>query len=176
MGEHETRGGKILPAFFVEPIELGAEFESGEWPLHMTYFPPVETTLTAEHAAQLRRYINPMRPFMTTIADPDKFGPNRDIPVRHLVHTRELMAVHRKIFAVFQYLPHNAQYRMPYNPHISIDKDDPRAQKGDTIELGGFSIAEKRDRSNTWQIVAKVGLKGAEMTTDARIIKHSESV
>ena len=63
---------------------------------------------------------------------------------------------------------------MPYNPHISIDKDDHRTQKGDTIEIGGFSIAEKREGRATWQIVAKIGLKGAEMTTDARIIKSSE--
>lgn len=174
MAEQEARGGKILPAFFVEPVQLGEEFPSGEWPLHMTYFPPVEMTLRPVHAEQLRRYVNPMEPFMATIGEDDKFGPKRDIPVRHLEHTPQLMAVHRKILAVFQSLPYNAQYRMPYNPHISIDKDDHRAQKGDTIEIGGFSIAEKREGHATWQIVAKIGLKGAEMTTDARIIKSSE--
>lgn len=176
MFEQEARGGKILPAFFVEPVQLGEEFPRGEWPLHMTLFPSVETTLTPAHAEQLRRYVNPMEPFMATIGRDDKFGPNRDIPVRHLEHTPQLLAVHRKILAVFQYLPHNTQYRMPYNPHISIDKDDPRAEEGDTIEIGGFSIAEKREGCATWQIVATIGLKGAEMATDARIIKHSERI
>jgi 2'-5' RNA ligase len=115
-----------------------------------------------------------MKPFMATIGKDDKFGPDHTIPVRRITRTPELVAVHRNILAVFQSFPHDAKYRMPFKPHITIAKDDPRAQAKDMIEVGGFSIAEKAPRSDTWQIVAKIGLKGADIATDARIIKYSE--
>lgn len=174
MSEHEMRGGKFLPAFFVEPVMLGEEFESGDLPLHMTYFPPVDTLFEPEYADKLRGYINPMEPFIAKVGEGDYFGPNHDIHVKLMVRSPELVAVHRKILAVLQHLPHSAQYRMPYNPHVTIDKDDTRIETGDSIEIGGFSIVEKLQTRDTWQVIAKIGLKGAEMSTDAKIIKTSQ--
>jgi hypothetical protein len=176
MDGQEAQGGKFLPAFFVEPVELGDEFPRGEWPLHMTYFPPVRAQFTAGHAEQLRRFVNPIEPFMATVGEDDMFGPNRDVPVRLMVPSERLQAVHRRILAVFQELPHSTQFRMPYRPHVAIKSDDQRVQEGDEIEVGGFSIVERPGNSNTWQVIAKIGLKGAAMQTDARLIKHSERI
>jgi hypothetical protein len=171
MSDQEARGGKFLPAFFVEPVALGDEFEAGELPLHMTYFPPVNTRLERQYVQRLKMYINPMEPFMATVGEGRNFGPNEDIHVRTMVHSERLLAVHRKILSVLQYLPHSSTYRTPYNPHITIDETDTRVETGDSIEIGGFSIVEKDLRRGTWQVMAKIGLRGGEMMTDARIIK-----
>lgn len=174
MVQQETQGGKILPAFFVEPIALGETFQSGEWPLHMTYFPPITTHFTPHHAEKLRANLNPMSPFIATVGQAALFGPNHDLPVLRIDKSSELMVVHRRLIAVFQGLPHNPEYRMPYNPHVSISKSDTRLETGDAIEIGGISIAEKAQSSDMWQIIAKIGLKGAPLQTDARIIKAPE--
>ena len=170
----EVRGGKFLPAFFIEPVVLGQEIAAGQLPLHMTYFPPVKTSFQPALANLLREYVNPMDPFIATVGEDDFFGPNSDKPVRKMVQTQELVAVHRKILSVLQYLPHSTQYRTPYNPHISIAHDDTRIETGDSIEIGGFSIVEKPEYAEAWRVIAKIGLRGADMVTDARIIKKSE--
>ena len=172
MTRHETQGGKFLPAFFVEPVELGQEFPRGELPLHMTYFPPVNTQFPPESADHLRRIINPIPPFTAKVGDSAIFGPpDNPVHVKRVLKSDRLMVVHRRLVAALQYLPHSPQYRMPYNPHITISEDDDRVQTGDQIEIGGLSIVEKRHAHSPWQVMAKIGLKGAEITTDGRIIR-----
>jgi len=173
MAEQEAQGGKFLPAFFVEPVSLNDQFAKGELPLHMTYFPPISASFTPQHAEQLRRYVNPMEPFMATVGESAYFGPENDIHVKLMERSDRLLAVHRKILSVFQYLPHSTQYRMPYNPHVSIAEGDTRVETGDSIEIGGFSIVEKPYLSETWRVIAKIGLKGSDMTTDAQLIKNT---
>ncbi len=172
MSLQETQGGKFLPAFFVEPVVLGQEFEK-KLPLHMTYFPPVETQFQLEYAEKLRHYTNPMPPFIATVGENNLFGDKKDIPVKEMVHNGPLLAVHRAILAALHYLPHPAQYRTPYNPHVSMAHDDPRLEREDEIEIGGFSIVEKPRPGAPWRVMAKIGLKGADMITDARIIKRT---
>lgn len=156
----QEESGKFLPAFFVDVVELGQVFPRGEWPLHMTYFPPIQTSFDAKLAPNLRRYLNPMPPFEATVGESDFFGPQFDIHVRRIEPSPQLLTVHRALVAALRHLPHNARYRMPYNPHISIDKDDTRLQTGDVFEVGGLSIIEKPAHSQTWQVIAKIGLKG----------------
>lgn len=168
------RGGKFLPAFFVEEVELGQTFARGEWPLHMSYFPPVNTAFRPELAARLREYINPMPPFIAEVGEDDMFGPDRDVPVKLMMPSKELIAVHRALVSVLQYLPHPAQYRTPFNPHVSVKEGGVQLETGDTIEIGGFSIVETTPYSPNWQVLAKIGLRGTDMATDARLIKKSK--
>ena len=158
----QEKSAKFLPAFFVDVVEVGQEFESGELPLKMTYFPPVETAFDPRLAKHLRRLINPMPPFEATIGHDDMFGDNHDIPVRHVIHTGPILAVHRALVSTLQHLPHATRYRTPYNPHITpgSSANDPRIQVGQTIEMGGLAIVEKTVARGTWQVLAKIGLKG----------------
>lgn len=165
------RGGKFLPAFFVEPVELGANFQRGKWPLHMSFFAPVETTFNPELALLMREYVNPMEPFVATVGEPTLFGDNEDIPVHRMVETPQLHAVNRALVSVLQYLPHSARYRTVFRPHITAKANGLQLNTGDTIEVGGFSIVETNNYSPNWQVIAKIGLKGADMVTDARLIK-----
>lgn len=157
----QEKPAKFLPAFFVDVVELGEEFPSGELPLHMTYFPPVQTTFDPELAPVLRRLINPMPPFLARVGKDDKFGENFDIPVKRVEHSPRIMAVHRALVATLQCLPHSAQYRTPYRPHITVDLKSDRIKTGDVLEMGGLSIVEKNSYRGTWQVLAKIGLKGS---------------
>ena len=174
MSAQEVRGGKFLPAFFVEEVELGQTFARGEWPLHMSYFPPVNASFQPQLATRLREYVNPMAPFIAQVGEDALFGPDRDVPVKLVEPSKELLAVHRALVSVLHYLPHPAQYRTPFNPHVSVKEDGPQLETGDTIEIGGFSIVETLPNSSTWQVLAKIGLKGTDMATDARLIKKSK--
>lgn len=158
----QEKSAKFLPAFFVDVVELGQEFNSGELPLHMTYFPPVETSFKPELAGHLRRLINPIPPFRAVIGEDDMFGEKHDVPVRHVLHNGPVLSVHRALVSTLQYLPHATQYRTPYRPHISLGNhgDDLRIQKGEVIEMGGLAIVEKTASRGTWQVLAKIGLKG----------------
>lgn len=150
---------KFLPAFFVDVVELGEEFKAGELPLHMTYFPPVKANFTPRIADNLRRLINPMPPFEAIVGQPGKLGDNFDIPVRFVEPSDQLFAVHRALVATLQYLPHDPKYRMPYNPHISMEETNTRLRAGDAIPMAGLSIVEKAPYGR-WQVMAKIGLKG----------------
>ena len=173
MAWHETQGGRFLPAFFVEPVEVGQEFPVSELPLHMTYFPPVGAPFRPESANHLRRLINPLPPFVATVGDSAMFGPPDDpVHVKQMIKDDRLMNVHHRLVMALRHLPHSSQYRMPYNPHITIPEGDDRVQTGDQIEVGGLSIVEQSGLRGTWQVMAKIGLKGAAMTTDGRIIRR----
>jgi hypothetical protein len=162
---YQEESEKFLPAFFVDVVELGQEFKSGELPLHMTYFPPVQAPFDIQTATKLRRLINPLKPFTATVGESDLFGPDRDIHVKLIEHSPQLLAVHRRLVATFQDLPHDPKYLMPYTPHIAMDVHDTRIKTGDTIEMGGLSIVEKLPYKGVWQVLAKIGLKGeAEIT------------
>lgn len=172
MAYQETYGGKFLPAFFVEPVAVGEEIE-GKLPLHMTYFPPVSAEFKPEYADMLRHYCRPIPPFMATVGEPNIFGEKKDVPVREMVHNSQILLVHRGILAALHHLPHPTQYRTPYKPHVSIAHDDTRVETGDQIEIGGFSVVEKKGSGQPWRVMAKIGLKGADMVTDAKIIKRN---
>ncbi len=171
MSEQASRGGKFLPAFFVEQVELGDTFKRGDWPLHMSYFPPVGTTFQPELAHLMREYVNPMSPFIATVGKDVLFGPGEDQPAKLMVETKELIAVHRALVSVLHYLPHSTRFRTPFRPHVSTKSGGIQLDTGDSIEVGGFSIVETSDYSPNWQVIAKIGLKGADMATDASLIK-----
>jgi len=154
---------KFLPAFFVDVVELGEEFKSGELPLHMSYFPPLQTAFDARYADAARRLINPMPPFTATVGNSDYFGDQHDIHVKRIESTPQVMVVHRALVAAMGYLSHDTRYRTPYSPHISVDQTDQRIATGDTIEMAGLSIVEKDPRRNTWKVMAKIGLKGENL-------------
>ncbi len=151
---------KFLPAFFVDVVELGQEFNSGELPLHMTYFPPLKAAFDPRYAESARRFINPIPPFTAQVGKDVLFGDNEDIPAKLIEHSPRLLVVHRALVASIGYLTHDARYRTPYNPHITVKQGDTRISTGDEIEMAGLSIVEKDPQRNTWKVMAKIGLKG----------------
>lgn len=157
--EIQEPSGKFLPAFFVDVVQLGEEFPSGELPLHMTYFAPLKTALRREYVEEARRYVNPLPEFTAHIGEPELFGDARDIPVMLVEPTKEVVQVHRMLSAAFGRLPHDRRF-MPFRPHVTVHGEDARLVEGGEIHIGGLSLVEKDPRLDVWRVMAKIGLKG----------------
>ena len=71
---HGIESQKFVPAFFVDIVEMGTVFEPGEWPHHITMFPPVEETYRCEYGEQLRHAVNPMAPFDVVVGKSALYG------------------------------------------------------------------------------------------------------
>ena len=151
---------KFLPAFFVDVVELGEEFPSGELPEHMTWFPPIYTGFTPKIAEDMRRLINPIPPFIATVGEEALLGDNHDIPVQLIESTPQLLAVRRALVSTLQHLPHSRKFEDNFTAHVTVGRNGSRFQAGDHIKMGGLSIVEKTNYRPTWQVIAKIGLKG----------------
>ncbi len=162
MSEQEMRGGKFLPAFFVDEVKLNETFLSGTWPLHITLFPPVRAEYTGEYGEQVRRFVNPVEPFDVVVGASAFFGPDEDIYVRKIESSSSLQTVHQGLVKALAYLTHDPTYRLPYNPHITLDKHDARIERGDVIWVEGMSIVAQSADSREWRVVDKMRFKGVE--------------
>lgn len=160
MDSQEQRGGKFLPAFFLDMIPKGYEFQSGKWPHHVTLFPPLEEPYDPTFGEQLRGELNHHYPFIVRTAHEAFFGPDRTTKVRLLEPSLSLQEVHYLIEKAIGDIDHDDTYREPYNPHITVEQFDD-VPKGRSIFIAGLSIVEKR-LGGTWKVVDKIGLKGGE--------------
>ena len=158
-GAEKPQEAKFIPAFFLPVVERWQEFPAGQWPHHVTLFPPLEGEYNPELGERLRGELNQHYPFIVRTASEDAFGPNKDIPVRLLEPSLSLQGVHYLIERAIGDIMHDKTYRQPYNPHITVEtvNDVP---KGASIFIAGLSIVEKRI-GGVWSVVDKVRLKGA---------------
>ena len=148
---------KFVPAFFVDIVEKGETFPLGDWPLHITLFPPILAPYLGRYGEQLRSTVNAMSPFDVTVGEDDKFGPNKDLPVLRIAESPRLRALHGELVGALANLMHDPTYRQPYNPHIS-KIPGMAIETGDIINIGGFSIVEKKN--GLWMVTDKIGLRG----------------
>ncbi len=155
----EERGSKFLPAFFVDIVEVGQTFRSGDLPLHVTLFPPLQARYEKEFGYVMKGVVNPQTPFEVTVGEEDLFGPEYDVPVFHIEESPQLKRIHQSLVHALGVLLHDDTYRQPYNPHITIRPGEQTVHTGDNILIGGFSIVEKNIRGN-WEVVDNIGLKG----------------
>lgn len=161
----QDSSAKFLPAFFVDVVALGQQFNAGELPLHMTYFPPLRAELSQQHVKDMRHYLNPLPPLELQVTESAYFGDDNNQHVKRVKRTPRVLVAHRALVSAVGRLPHDMRYRMPFNPHITIAEDDTAIQTGDSIEVGGVSIIVKPENSRVWTVMAKIGLKGGLQTT-----------
>lgn len=152
------RSVKFLPAFFLPVVERGQEFTSGALPLHITLFPPILAAYERRFGDEMRNKLNEYAPFTVTAAGEGRFGPNQDIPVRLLEPSLSMQGMHAMLEVAIGGLLHDATYRRPYNPHITVADFSEVSAKQD-ITIGGLSIVEKV-ADGSWKVVDKIGLKG----------------
>jgi|GEM_PF-2999943 len=148
---------KFVPAFFVDIVEKGETFPIADWPLHITLFPPLQTPYLGRYGEDLRGAVDGLSPFDVTVGEDDEFGPDNDLPVLRIEESPRLRGLYGALVDTLANLIHDPTYRQPYNPHIS-KKLGMTIQTGDTINIGGFSIVEKK--GSLWTVTDKIGLKG----------------
>ena len=156
-------GEKFVPAFFLDVVERGEVFEPGNWPLHITTFPPILHHYDEQFGEDMRALINPFSPFVVRVGGNDLFGPDRDLPVKRIEPSLPLQGLHYMLIKAVGNLLHDPTYRQPYNPHISVEDYD-QVPTGTELEIGGISLVEKQT-SGLWTVVDKVGLRGKHETT-----------
>ncbi len=61
------RTDKFVPAFFADVVDLGTEFKRGDWPLHITLFPPILDRYQKEYGYAMKWAVNPLAPFDVTV-------------------------------------------------------------------------------------------------------------
>lgn len=150
-------GEKFLPAFFVEITEKGQNFGRGDWPAHITLFPPIDEAYSDTYTEVFRQALNHVPAFDVVVGEDRLFGPDEDVPVRVIVPSDALRAVHQELVLVCGMLLHDPTYRRPYNPHISHPEHF-GIKSGQPIHIGGFCVAVCFGGS--WNIVEKIGFKG----------------
>ena len=168
MPQQETLGGeKFLPVFFVDEVKIGETFTSGDWPLHITLFPPLEATYQPSDGERIRFNVHAFEPFSVTAGEEAMFGPAEDVHVRKIEQSDPLNRVHKGLVRALSRLSHDPQYRMPYNPHISEVASSTPVLKGTSMLLEGLSIAVQKQRitsggelQKTWEVVDKMRFKG----------------
>lgn len=166
MSEQEALGGKFLPVFFVDEVKEGAEFQAGEWPLHMTLFPPLEASYDAPLGKAIRHFVNPVEPFTAAVGESDTYGTQEMIDsgkgvfVRKVEENTSLRKVHGGLVQALAHLRHNPTFRMPYNPHVSMDTNDSRLTQGKQMWVEGMSVVTREPGSKIWQVVDKMRFKG----------------
>lgn len=108
---------------FVEPVEDGFRFRSGEWPLHVTIAPPFSVDSFSEDLVRdLEAFCATTEPFGATVEGGELFGPRRDLPV-NLVSRGRLAPLHEGLVAVLE--RHGATFKNPdyikgrYRPHVT---------------------------------------------------------
>lgn len=149
---------KFVPAFFLPVVEKGESFPSGQFPQHVTLFPPLELPYDSEFGARLRREFNHHHPFTVHTGSEAFYGPDGETPVRLIEPSLSLQGVHYLIERAVGDTFHDKTYRHPYSPHVSVERFDD-LPKGAEIFIAGLSIVEKHS-GGEWTVVDKIGLKG----------------
>jgi len=166
MSSQEASGGKFLPVFFVDEVKEGAQFQAGEWPLHMTLFPPLETSYDAPLGKAIRYFVNPVEPFNAVVGKSDIFGTQEMIDsgkgvfVRKIEENPSLRKVHGGLVQALAHLRHNPTFRTPYNPHVSMDPINQRLHEGSDIWVEGMSLVTREPGAKVWKVVDKMRFKG----------------
>jgi len=148
---------EFIPAFFVDIVQKGETFSHGEWPLHITLFPPLQTSYHGYYGDKLRSVVTALYPFDVTVGEDDLFGPDHDIPVKRIEESPRLRVIHAALVRTIANLMHDPTYRQPYNPHITL-QSGATIETGETINIGGFSVVKKA--GSVWTVVDKIGLNG----------------
>jgi hypothetical protein len=151
---------KFLPGFFLDTVGLHATYKGGELPLHISLFPPVKDSYSEELGVSLRKLVHPMDPFDVIIGQSDTFDDDTEkVSVRHIEDSGRLQTLHRAFVEVLAHLEHDAQYRRPYNPHVSI-RPGQEVEAGSVVHIEAFSILEKPGKEEPWEVIDKIKLKG----------------
>lgn len=147
----------FLPAFFLPVVHMGQIMQSGQWPHHVTLFPPLLSAYDPVFGEKLRNELNPHAPFEVVTAGEALFGPEQDIPVRLIRPSLSLQGVHYLIERALGEILHDKTYRQPYRPHVTVKNYD-ELPEGASITIAGLSVVEKTE--GQWTVVDKIGLRG----------------
>lgn len=145
---------------FLEDQPLGAEFEPGEQPLHVTLLPWAETdTDLGELEAAIESALAQFGPLDAEGGDDELFGDDEDIDVTLVEDDGTLAALHRELLVALR--PLGVRVLQPrhvgvaYRPHVTVQGDE-RIERGERITLDAVALLTRDD--GPWELVAQFPL------------------
>ena len=142
---------KFLPFFSLNHIRVGQTYASGQLPLHVTVFPPIQESYDREYGDNLRDFLSGCEPFDAVAEGEDWFGPENDIKVKRIKDSLAIIGLHAAHVKHLGELKHDPTYTLPYRPHVTV-REFSQIPDGSRIRVDSISIASKR-KSGLWTIV-----------------------
>ena len=148
---------------FLDDIPLGAEFDPGDQPLHVTLVPPASTDAElGQLEASLEQVLAGFGPIEAEGGDDDLFGEDRDVEVTLVEDDGSLTRLHLELLRALR--PLAVRVGVPehlgagYRPHVTV-RDDGRIERGESFELDAVALLTRDDGGeDPWEVVAQFPL------------------
>ena len=137
---------KFVIVHFIKGEPENKEFNSSEWPLHITLLGNFNTeTSESDLVETLSNHIKNIRPFDSKVGEEAFFGPNKDVPVNTMEMSKEIMELHGSLKKLVDST--GAVYDSPqyvgknYRPHATVQKAD-RVHQNEIVRINSLSLVD----------------------------------
>ncbi|MBI5161849.1 MAG: 2'-5' RNA ligase family protein [Micrococcales bacterium] len=142
---------------FLDDLPLGAEFEPGEQPVHLTLVPRTSTDAElGQLEAAIESALAAFGPLEIEGGDDELFGPDHDVEVTLVEDDGTLASVHRELLRALR--PLGMRVLAPpfvgagFRPHVTV-RGDERIERGERLTLDAVALLTRDD--GPWRLVAQ---------------------
>jgi len=137
---------KFVIVHFIKGEPKDKEFNSSDWPLHVTLVGNFNTETPEDSLIEmLTTRVEKIEPFNVRVGEEALFGPNNNILVNILDMNKEIMNLHKNLKELLdsndtvydspQYLGKN------YKPHATVQKVD-RVHQNEIVRINSLSLVD----------------------------------
>ena len=137
---------KFVIVHFIKGDPRNKEFNSSDWPLHVTLLGNFNTeTPGSDLMEMLLNHAKRLKPFDLRVGEEALFGHNKDILVNTIELNKEIMALHENLKGLIDSI--GAIYDSPqyigknYKPHATVQKVD-RTHQNEIVRVNSFSLVD----------------------------------
>jgi len=138
-----------------------------KWPLHITLVPWfLYDGKISLLVAKINKKLKELEPFEVRVKDRKAFGPNKDIPVKLVEKTPQMMSLHARLYHLLITAGckvESQEYNtIDYTPHITT-RGDRTINSGVKLRIDAvYLIKDLQDGHRTRQIFKKLSLESAK--------------
>jgi 2'-5' RNA ligase len=146
---------KYIIAHFIEEQQDGYTFSMEDWPLHVTLAGVFAIDGNAnELIGSLGKQLGSYPVSQAKVIADALFGENKDIPVRLVDRTKDLLDLHYEIVSALK--DYGVQFNNPefanegFGPHATIQKND-RLEVGDSVKFDSVTLVDMFPEQDPYQ-------------------------
>lgn len=137
-----------------EPLTIGDEFSSGDWPLHTTIADTFTVDWTDELWRDITAYVAGIQPFDVSAGDDAYFGAHGETTVTLLHPTPEIQHLHDSVVDVLSAADaifNNPEYtHQGFKPHATVQRHA-RLVYNDVVKFTSLYVIDMFPDSNPYQ-------------------------
>jgi 2'-5' RNA ligase len=139
---------KFVIVHFIKGDPRNKEFNSSDWPLHITLLGNFNTEINEGESKlieTLSNYAKEIKPFDLRVGEEALFGPNKDILVNTMELNKEIMDLHENLKRLIDSV--GAIYDSPqyigknYRPHATVQNTD-RVYQNEIVRINSLSLVD----------------------------------